>query len=164
MPGMIQVPFGPHGQTVSRIAPVGSPGSYKTYSAVMPLATHWRAATCEEAGCDAYALGWVTTVDLSTQDGQRMAHLIAHDKTRRWTLQKVSPTLVKFVFGPGQRCFPSQVTPHRVRVDRPPRFIARDGDFRGNPTGRHLVHKRAEDWIEDQQETLDRVAARRQRG
>lgn len=157
---LIQVPYGSHGQTVSRIAPVGDPRAYKTYGAVMPLSTHFRDGTCEEAGCDAYRSGWVTTVDLSTADGQKMAHFIKEDRTRRWTLQKVSPTLVKFVFGPGQRCFRR----HRVRLERPARFLARDGDFRGNPTGRVTEHKRVEHWLEDQQETLDRVAALRQRG
>lgn len=157
---LIQVPYGVHGQTVSRIAPVGPPQAYKTYGAVMPLRTHWRPATCEEAACDAYRSGWVTTVDLSTADGQRMAHFIKGDKTRRWTVQKISPTLVKFLFGPGQKCF----KPHQVRTGRPPRLLVRDGDFRGNPTGRVTRHARVEDWIDDQQETLGRVASLRQRG
>ncbi len=157
---MIQVPFGSRGQTVSRIAPVGDPRAYRTYGASMPLRTHWRRATCEEAGCDAYRSGWVTTVDLSTELGQAQAHYITHDKTRRWTVQQAAPTLAKFVFGPGQTCFGE----HKVRLDRAPRFLVKDGDFRGNPTGYSREHKNAEHWIEDQQETLDRVAARRQRG
>lgn len=161
---LIQVPFGDYGQTVSRIAPVGSPQAYKTYTALSPLGTHFRTATCEEAGCEQYRSGWVTTVDLSTTDGQKMAHFIQHDKTRRWTMQKVSATLVKVIYGPGQRCLRSQAEPHRVRNDRAPRFIARSGDFRGNPDGRKTVHTSAQFWIEDQQETLDRVRTRLQRG
>lgn len=160
MRAMIQVPFGIRGQTISRIAPVGPPQAYKTYAASMPLRTHFRRATCEEAGCEQYRSGWVTTIDLSTTDGQKMAHFVQHDKTRRWTLQKVSPVLVKVVYGPGQRCFKS----HQVRNDRPPRLIARSGDFRGNPDGRKTVHTSAQFWIEDQQETLDLVQARLQRG
>ena len=108
---MLRVPFGPHGQTVSRLAPLGDPRAYKTYGAVSPLSTHWRPATCEEADCEAFLHGWVTTVDLSTPEGQQMAHFITHDKTRRWTVQKVSATLVKFIYGPGQRCFAE----HRTR-------------------------------------------------
>ena len=54
---MIAVPFGPHGQTVSRLAPLGDPRAYKTYGASMPLRTHWRAGTCEEAACEALCLG-----------------------------------------------------------------------------------------------------------
>lgn len=161
---MIQVPFGPHGQTVSRLAPLGSPAAYKTYGALSPLSTHWRDATCEEAACAAFLAGWVTTADLTTAGGQRMAHFITHDKTRSWSLQRVTATLVKFVFGPGQRCFPSQVSPHRVRMDRPPRFLVRDGDFRGNPTGFTREHKNGEQWAEDSAETLDRVRTLRQRG
>lgn len=157
---MIAVPFGPAGQTVSRLEPLGSPGAYKTYGAVSPLSTHWRTGTCEEAGCDAYRSGWVTTVDLSTELGQKQAHYITHDKTRSWTLQRVSVTLVKFVFGPGQQCF----TRHKVRTSRPPRFLVRSGDFRGNPDGFRREHRNGRDWAEDQQETLDRVAVLRQRG
>lgn len=157
---MIQVPFGSYGQTVSRLMPVGSPQAYKTFTASMPLRSHFRPATCEEAGCDQYRSGWVTTIDLSTLDGQKMAHLVQHDKTRRWSIQKVTPTLVKVIYGPGQRCF----RPHQVRNDAPPRFIARSGDFRGNPDGRKTVHTSAEFWIEDQQETLDLVRTRLQRG
>src|ERR1700733_771451 len=99
---MISVPFGPHGQTVSRLAPLGDPRAYKTYGASMPLRTHWRTGTCEEAGCEAHRSGWVTTVDLSTDLGQKQAHYIMHDKSRRWTMQRVSLTIVKFVYGPGQ--------------------------------------------------------------
>lgn len=161
---MIAVPFGAHGQTVSRLAPVASPAAYKTYGALSPLSTHWRTATCEEADCEAYRSGWVTTVDLSTPEGQAMAHFITHDKTRRWTLQKLSATLVKFVYGPGQRCFTSQREPHKVRSGRPPRWLVRDGDFRGNPTGLVREHRHPEFWVEDQQETLDRVRTLRQRG
>ena len=156
---MIAVPFGPDGQTVSRLSPLGSPGSYKTYGAVSPLRTHWRPGTCEEADCGAWREGWVTSADLTTTEGQRIAHFITHDKTRRWTLQKVTATYVKFIFGPGQRCF----TPHQVRSARPPRWLVRDGDFR-TPQAPAREHKRPEFWVEDQQETIARVEAIRQRG
>lgn len=151
-------PFG--AVTLNRIPPQGDPQHYKTYGALSPLSTHFRNGTCEEADCLAYREGWVTTVDLGTELGQRQARYITHDKTRRWTLQKVSDRMVKFVFAAGQQCYRK----HRIRIDRPARFLVRGGDWRGNPTGFRREHKRAEDWVEDQIETLDRIETARNRG
>lgn len=159
MAQMVQVPFG--NTRVNRVMPAMPVQNYTTYGMSRPLATHWRPATCEEAGCAAYRHGWVTTVDLSTDLGQRQYHYVTHDRTRRFTEQRVTATLVKLLFGPGQPCF--RASEHRVPLERPARFIVAHGDWRGY-LGTPRVHVRAEDWIEDFSEHLDRLATAIEKG
>jgi hypothetical protein len=160
---MVQVPFGTYGQRVSRIAPEAGPQHYKTYGMSMPLATHWRKATCDEVNCTAYLKGWVTTVDLDTELGRKQYELITHDKERRYSMQRPSLTLVKFVYGPGFPCFAR--SQHRLPLERPARLYVAGGDFRGNPLGIPArVHKRAEDWVEDFSIHQDRLKTAIERG
>ena len=155
MGGMVQVPFG-HTQ-VSRILPAMPAASYKTYSMAMPLATHWRPASCAEVDCDAYRNGWVSTFDISTDLGQKQHDYCSHDRTRGFSTQRVGPALVKFIYPPGNRCF--QAGDHRVPLQRPARYLVTGGDWRGNPRGvPPRVHKRAEDWIEDFATHQDKIA------
>lgn len=141
---MVSVPFGD--TTVQRIAPLHPRQAYKTYGLSMPLETHWRPATCEEVDCGAWKHGWVTTTDLDTELGRQQYELITHDRERRYTMQRVSLTLVKFVYGPGFPCFAR--SKHRVPLERPARFIVAHGDWRGY-LERPRVHSRAADWVED---------------
>jgi hypothetical protein len=157
---MIQVPFG--NATVSRNAPLMRPQAYKTYGVSMPLSTHWRKATCEEAGCTSYLEGFVTTLDLSTPTGAKLADIIRHDKTRKHSMQQVSATMAKFVFPPGTECFRS--FQHKVPVGRPSRFIVRGGNFLGNPDGHKRVFKNGEEWTDDFSGHLDRLNNQRNRG
>lgn len=146
MSGMIQVPFG--NTSVWRPAPAMDPQYYKTYGMSRPLRTHWRPATCEEVSCEAYRCGWVTTVDLSTDLGRRQYHFITHDKSRRHSEQRVTATLVKLVFGPGNPCF--RRGDHKLPLERPARFYVAEGDFRGNPRRIPVrVHHNGSDWAED---------------
>lgn len=149
--------------TLFRIDPVGQPQDYKTYGMSMPLATHWQPATCEDVQCDAYVHGWVTTVDLTTDLGQRQYDYLTHDKTRSCTRQNVTQTLVKFVYKPGNRCFRS--ADHRLPVGRPARFYVAGGDHRGNPLGTPVrVHKNGADWAEDFAEHQDMIASAIEKG
>lgn len=158
--GMIQVPFG-H-TTVSRIAPLAGPQAYKTYSVVLPLATHWRDATCEEYGCEGWKYGFVTTLNLADAQGAILADLIRKGKTgRSFHEQRLTMELTKFIFPPGTPCFTGG---HKVRIPRPEKFIVRDGDFRGNPTGNRRIHANGEDWAEDCAIHLDKVNTQRNRG
>ena len=146
-----------------RIQPLMPAHAYKTYGWSMPLPTHWRPATCDEADCAAYRSGWVTTVDLSTDLGKQQAHYVEHDTTRRHSKQQVSDVLVKYVFAPGNRCF--RAADHRVPLGRPARFVVAGGDWRGNPRNVPVtVHRTAEDWVEDFSEHQDRLATAIQRG
>jgi hypothetical protein len=159
--GVIQVPFG--NTMVTRLAPAMGPEHYKTFGMAMPRATHWRPATCEEVDCPNYLSGWVTTVDLSTELGQRQHHYLTHDTERRPSVQRVSLTLVKFVYGPGFRCFRSGE--HVVPLGRPPRLYVAGGDFRGNPRGTPTrVHTRAEAWVDEFATHQDQLATAIGRG
>lgn len=158
---MIQVPFG-HTR-VNRVAPLMRPEKYKTYAWSMPLASHWRPATCEEVGCDQYRHGWVSTFDLGTDLGLRQYEYCKADRERSFHMQRVSLTLVKFVYKPGNRCFRSG--DHRLPLGLPARFYVAGGDFRGNPRATPVrVHQRPEDWADDFASHQDRIATAIQRG
>ena len=142
-----------------RVEPVAGPRSYQTFQVASPLETHWRPATCEEIDCQAYLFGWQTTVDERIELGQRQAHHIRHDNTRRYTEVRVF-ALTVFAFEPGQRCFGSGQ--HRVR-ERPEIFIKKDGDWRGNPTGRkHILG--SQDWVDDFGEQLGKLKDQHEKG
>lgn len=145
------------------ITPAGPAHAYKTYGMSMPLATHWRPATCEEVGCEAYRCGWVTTVDLSTDLGKRQFEHCNGDRARSFSVQRPAGNLVKFVYAPGNRCF--QSAGHRVPLERPARFYVAGGDYRGNPRGvETVVHSRAEDWVDDFATHQGRLAAAIEKG
>lgn len=158
MAGMIQTPFG-H-TTVQRIEPLMPASAYKTYGMSMPLRTHWRAATCEEVGCQAFSSGWVSTFDLGTELGAKQYAYCRQDKTRSFSAQRAGTTLIKLVYGPGNRCF--QAGDHRLPLERPGRFYVADGDFRAKTVAR--VHASAENWVEDFSEHQDRINTEIQRG
>lgn len=161
MTGMIQVPFG--NAMVSRIEPAGPAGSYKTYGMSMPLRTHWRPASCEEADCEAYRHGWVSTFDLATELGQHQAAYCLADKERSFSMQRPTATMIKFIYKPGNRCFRSG--DHKVPLERPARFYVQGGDWRGNPMGTATrVHTRPEHWVEDFSEHQDRLATAIKKG
>lgn len=152
---MVSVPFG-HVR-VSRIAPALPAHAFKTYGMAMPFSTHWRPASCDEYECDAWRSGWVTTVDLSADLGQKQADFMRRDRTRRCHEQQVDMTTVKFVFGPGQTCFAA--ADHRVPLERPPLYVVSGGDWRGNPRGvPQRRHQRAEDWVDDFATHQDKIA------
>ncbi len=134
--------------------------AYTTYQIVTPLSTHFRPATCDEVGCEAQANGWMTRVDERTELGQRQAHYIRSKAGRAFREERDPAGLTAFTFPPGQRCFQR----HRVRLDRPERFLRRDGDWRGNPTGRVVQHTSPAHWQEDFAEHQDRIADQIARG
>jgi len=140
-----------------RVDPALPVGAVKTYTVSAPLPTHWREATCEEAGCQAYQHGWMTAVDETSDLGQRQAAYIRQHAGRRFAETRTA-THTEFTFEPGQRCF----AVHQVPLERDPLFLVRMGDWRGYGTTR--VHQRPGDWVEDMQENLDRVRARQERG
>lgn len=144
------------------VNPAVGPQHYRTFKISAPIKSHWRKATCEEYECDGYVHGFVTTVDVSTDLGQRQYHYLTHDRSRRYSLQHVGESLYKFVYGPGFRCF--SMADHRVPIGRPPMLLVAEGDWRGNP--RQIptrVHSRVEDWVDHYQTQADRVRTLRQR-
>lgn len=150
----------PEGQRLEPAMPVGA---YKTFQIVAPPRTHWRSATCEEAGCLNYLHGFRTRVDERTELGQQQAYYMRHDRSRRHREWRDEAGLTVFDFEPGQRCFSSH--DHRVRIEREELFLTRPGDWRGNPTGqRPYAHTRAEFWTEEFAEHQQTLADRVERG
>ncbi|WP_346163568.1 hypothetical protein [Streptomyces bangladeshensis] len=138
---------------VFRIEPQMGAESYKTYAMVSPLSSHFRPATCAEVDCPHYLNGWRVRVEgLAPQD----IHA-AKTSGRRWIEQRVADGETWLVFEAGQPCF--KASQHRTRVDRPPLYIVRDGDHRGNPRGtKARLHQRAADWQEDFAEHQQKLA------
>lgn len=162
---MVQVPFGSHGASVNRLLPALGPECYQTFEMSMPIRTHWRPATCAEFECDMWVHGGVLTVDLSTDLGQKQYHYATHDKSRSHSMQRVSETMVKFVYGPGTICFEPIRSTHRVPVGRPAFFLVSGGDWRGNPRGTpRYIHRRPEDWVDQFATHQDRLATVQQEG
>lgn len=89
------------------------------YRIVAPLSTHFRPSTCAEAGCEAYAHGWTTIVQVATEVGRRQAAYIRHGSGRRFVEVATGPGVVEFRFEPGQRCFAT----HQLRLAREPDYL-----------------------------------------
>lgn len=142
--------------------PVGPPEAYNSYTVAAPPRTHWRKASCEEYECQGFLYGFVTTVDLSTDLGQRQYHFITHDKKRAYTEQRVTMNLVKFIFKPGTICM--NYDEHVVPIGRPPKLLVMGGDWRGNPRGFYRRHDRIEHWVEDFGLNQDKLADIHRRG
>ena len=140
--------------------PGGGPGSYQTFALLRPRKTHWRTATCEEVGCPDFVNGFVFTCDTGTELGQKQYHYVVHDKTRKYSMQRVGPTLLKFVYGPGNDGFGHK---HVLPVGRPPKAIVFGGDWRAQ-TSDVRVHTRLEDWVDESLNHHDRIATIRKRG
>lgn len=148
-------------QPLNRIEPVLPAQAYKTYAIRSPLSTHFRPGTCEEAGCAAHRNGWTTAVDEATELGQKQAHYIRGDRTRRHVESKTQAGLTQFVFEAGQKCF----APHQVSLQRPENFLVLGGDHRGNPMRVDPYrHSRPEFWVEDFGEHQDRLKNTLERG
>lgn len=150
------------GQEPFRMSPAGRPQDYQTFQIHTPRGPEFmRPATCEEFGCVNWLNGWATALDPHAQP-----NLVDALKSSGRPYREVSesPTRTVYYFPPGTTCF--QASQHRIptRPDIPERFIVRDGDWRGNPTGRTRVHVRPEDWVEEFQETTAAVQARIDQG
>ena len=92
-----------------------------------------------------------------------MAYYIRHGSGRKFTEQRLPTGVTAFSFEAGQRCF--RAADHKLRLEEKPEiFIARGGDWRGNPTGERRVHANGADWQEDFAINQDKVAERVARG
>jgi len=146
-----------------RITPALPAEQMKTYAVVTPRATHWRPATCSEAGCPNHLNGWKSVIDETTDLGRAQAAYIRERSGRRYTEWRDQPWLggTVFTFEAGQECFAQ----HEVPLERDPLFLVRDGDWRGNPRGTPArVHQRPADWVEDFATHQQRLKDRLERG
>lgn len=143
---------------MNRIKPMGQPQDYRTFQITSPLSTHWRPATCADVDCPHYLNGWRVRVE--GLDPKML--YAAQTSGRKYTELHVAENENWLVFEAGQSCF--RASQHKKLLDRQEIFIARDGDWRGNPTGRVRKHTRPEFWIEDMQENNASVQKRLEQG
>lgn len=148
-------------RNLNRIAP-GLPASMmQTFAISAPKETHWREATCAEVQCQAAERGWKMIIDLTTELGAQQGRYIKHHSGRRYEVADQRDGLVTLIFPGGQECFAT----HKVRTDRPEKYLVKGGDFRGNPRGQQTrVHTKPELWVEEFQETTDRLNRLAERG
>lgn len=123
----------------------------------MPKATHWRKATCAEVECKWYLEGWVTVVPAGSDQA-----LIVRHSGRRFREIPQEGGMTAFVFEAGQRCF--RADDHHMKLDRPEIYVVRDGDWRGNPTGRRRIHARPLDWVDEFSDHLGKVNEQIEKG
>jgi hypothetical protein len=147
-------------QTTFRLDPAMPVTAYKTYQVAAPLATHYRTARCEEVDCGQQANGWASPIDESTDLGKQQAWYIRNQSGRRYRENRnLLPGLTVFEFEPGQQCFAE----HHVPLDRPALYVVRDGDWRGNPTGR-TARRRPDDWVDDFATHQDKLKTELEKG
>lgn len=135
-----------------------TPTPHRTYQILAPLDSHWRAATCAETDCDAYAYGWRTTLDETTRLGHNQAAYLRAD-TRHHTETRDDAGLTVFTYPPGQPCFLAD--DHRVPLDRPE--ILRVVTGYGTQLDGALDLRPA-DWVEDFADHVDQITAIRDAG
>ena len=145
-------------QHMNRIQPQGRVQDYKTYQILAPVSSHRRPATCAEINCPNYLGGWKLRIEGLPPE---MVYA-ARTSGRKFTELDVTENEHWLIFEAGQACFRS--AEHTLPLDKQEIFIARDGDFRGNPTGNVRKHTRPEFWLEDMQENLGRLHALHERG
>jgi hypothetical protein len=149
----------------NRLVPDAGPEQFVTHKVSAPIHSHWRPATCEEFECDDFVYGFVFTCDTSTELGQSQYYYLTHDRSRRYSMQRVGPQMVKFVYGPGFRGFGNAHASHRVPIGRPPLYLVAEGDFRGNPRGVPTrVHRNVEDFVDHSWSHFDKLKTIYERG
>ncbi|MDP3909464.1 MAG: hypothetical protein Q8Q14_03650 [Gemmatimonadales bacterium] len=89
----------------------------QTYRVAVPLATHWRPATCEEVHCPHFLNGWTTVLPAGSD------HVAVLKKSGRiYTSERTQDGgLLEFVFPAGQPCFRASI--HRIQTGRPGIFL-----------------------------------------
>lgn len=130
-----------------RVQPAMPVQAYQTFGVRMPRATHWRDATCEEAGCKRWANGWKTSFVPGTPEGEKIRWQIRNSPIRRkWTVVRLVDK-TEVVFEAGQECFMQDhpATHHKLPVARPQIHVVRHGDWRSG-WGSRVV--RSEEWVE----------------
>jgi hypothetical protein len=143
---------------MGRIEPLMPADAYKTYAVVSPLSTHFRPATCAEVDCPHYVNGWRVRIETLTPDLLRAAR----NSGRKYTEQHRGGRDVPRVRGRAA-LFPAAT--HRTRMDRPPLYLVRDGDHRGNPRRtRARQHLNPDNWVEDFADHQQKLADEIQKG
>lgn len=137
---------------INRLAPLGQVQDYRTFQIIAPVHTHRRKATCAEIDCPEYLNGWRVRVEGLPPETLHTAKTAG----RKFTELHVAEGETWLVFEAGQSCF--RASTHTAPLDRQEIFLARDGDFRGNPTGNVRKHTRPEFWLEEMNENQGRLS------
>lgn len=140
-----------------RLPPKLRSHQYKTYAIRSPLSTHFRPATCQEFGCEAYEKGW--SYKKSDLD-ERLLYIVTHAGKRYREMDFDGAAYL--VFEPGQACF--QASMHKVSLERPEIYIAGRGDHRSFSARRAQQFKRPEDWTDSFAHHLDAIRKVREEG
>jgi hypothetical protein len=115
-----------------------------------------RKATCQQVGCQAFARGWESTFDESTDLGRSQAHYVRTGSGRAFKESRTGAGLTVFRFEPYQRCFAD----HKTVAES---FSVYGGDRRQN-RGVIRRHANGADWAEDFSEHQDKLNTILERG
>jgi hypothetical protein len=147
--------------SVFRPEPKAPAEAYKTYEVARPKSTHSRPATCQEVDCQSFLNGWRSTFDLRTDLGKRQSYYVRMRSGRSFVrVLDPRPGILVLEFAPGQRCFAE----HRIALERPPIFLVRGGDWRGNPLGTPTVTRTPAAWLDDFGSHQQKIAEAIERG
>jgi len=141
-------------QQLFRPQPAVPASVMKTWQVIRPR----ERSTCQATGCRAYLNGWRTVVDADK------AEMVRHLTGYQFSETRLPEGLYEFTFPAGQECFIGRAGKHSRPMDDRSRLIERDGDWRGNPTGRVREHVRADDWVDSFANNQIRVAEVAERG
>lgn len=149
----------PNGAMGTFVQPKMKPTAYRSFEVHSPIETHFRKVSCKEMECQHHLAGWSSTMDVTTEQGRVWARA-CRASGRRYTMIR-DGAHVTFHFPPGQSCLKA---PHQVPLGRPELYVVRDGDWRGNPTGRRDRVARPLEFVERMAENLDALTSAAQRG
>lgn len=140
----------------------------KTYSIVQPMETHFRVATCQEVNCSNFVNGFKVHVEklmsmYGPEQGSGILHMM-RTSGKKFTEMAISPGQTWVEFEAGQSCFDGDQGRHRLNLSRPPLFVVRGGDWRGNPRGEQRTHTSGADWADDMQNHRDKLLGAVERG
>lgn len=145
-------------RVINRIVPKAPAQAFKTYG--MHIVER-EPVSCEAAECVPYLNGWATTVLPDTPDVgviEAACRGEVDGYRRRWQARELQPDgFLRFRFPPGQPCF--RASTHSIPVAA--RYTLRDGDWRGNPSGRFVSTDTAQTWLDDFGEHQQRIVDQR---
>ncbi len=145
-------------RTPNRAAPAMPVQAYRTFSVHMPIATHWRPASCEEVGCKRWAKGWRTSFVPGTDAGEKIRFQIKNSPTKRKYTVLRQAERIDVIFEAGQECFLQDhpATHHKMpHWQRPQLHVIRGGDWRASTTTARTVG--ADEWIDRFATNQDRL-------
>lgn len=112
------------------------------FSIASPVNSHTRITTCEEVECSYNREGWKVRVETLLPESMKAIKTSG----RSYKKVQIAPGETYLYFPAGQQCFNT----HRVSLDRPEFFYVKDR----NGLRRH---NKAENWVEEHSESLDRL-------